>query len=222
MSLSLYDEKFSMEDFARAMAPAKATLNAFLRDNDNPFSECNQTKFSTSLKKLWCDDKGGPAKRYLREIIRLFIKAIEDEGFPMENDELMELVMMTSNAKISSFPDPNEHCYQSFCLGKNEILRIRVYVQHNDVALRLWEASAALSEYLMQYPEHVEGQSVIETGAGVGLAGLVVSRYCKSKTVLLTDYTTEALSNLRYNINLNKTWLTGGNMAESPVVTSVS
>jgi len=222
MSLHSFDDQFSFEDHARAMAPTKAALKAFFRHNVDSFSECNQTKFSATVKHLWNDEKGGPSKRYLKEILRLFIRAVEGEGLSVENDDLMELVMITSNTKISIVPDPAEHCYQSFYLRNNELLRIRVYLQHNDVALRLWEASAALCEYLLEYPKHVEGQCVLETGAGVGLTGLVVSRYCKSKQVLLTDYTAEALSNLRHNIALNQNWLTEGKMIDPPLVTSVS
>jgi predicted nicotinamide N-methyase len=87
------------------------------------------------------------------------------------------------------------------------------------VSLRLWEAGGVLAEYLLTHPHHVNGKVVLETGAGVGLTGLVAARYCGATGVLMTDYSVECLLNLAHNIAVNEKWL--AKLGHSPEVTQV-
>jgi Lysine methyltransferase len=208
--------EFNMDELARAMAPTDKVLDAFARE----VSQNNQHDFAIRIQDMWNDF--GPSKRYLRNLVRRFIRRIEAEGQAVEDEGLLILVLKCSQSS-DIFPDPSESGYQSFRIHGDEAdgepLRVRVYPQHNDIALRLWEAGGVLAEYLMQYPLHVSGKAVLDTGAGVGLTGLVVARYCGAAKVLMTDYTVESLLNVSHNIALNETWLRKGH--GSPEVTQV-
>ncbi|OQU90346.1 hypothetical protein SORBI_3002G393332 [Sorghum bicolor] len=48
-----------------------------------------------------------------------------------------------------------------------------------------------MNNYLSQHPEIVKGCSVIELGSGIGITGILCSRFCKE--VVLTDHNDEVL-----------------------------
>jgi predicted nicotinamide N-methyase len=96
-------------------------------------------------------------------------------------------------------------------------LLIRIFPYHNDVALRLWESGAVLGEFLLHNAaQYVQHRRIVELGAGVGLTGLLLLTMGQTPLaspigedllpahVTLTDFTSLALDNLRYNIELNK------------------
>jgi predicted nicotinamide N-methyase len=85
-------------------------------------------------------------------------------------------------------------------------LMVRIFPYHNDVALRIWEAGAALAEFLLQHPEWVTHRKVVELGAGVGLTSLVAAA-CQASHVYCTDFTGICLQNLQHNIERNVAWL---------------
>lgn len=57
-----------------------------------------------------------------------------------------------------------------------------------------------MNNYLSQHPEIVKGCSVIELGSGIGITGILCSRFCKE--VVLTDHNDEVLEIIRKNIEL--------------------
>jgi Lysine methyltransferase len=96
-------------------------------------------------------------------------------------------------------------------------LLIRIFPYHNDVALRLWESGAVLGEFLLHNAaQYIQHQRIVELGAGVGLTGLLlltmgqtplappIGEDLRPAHVTLTDFTSLALDNLRYNIHLNQ------------------
>jgi hypothetical protein len=200
---------------ANAMAPTHMVLDAFAEELSN-----NQHDFAIRILAMW--HECGPSKRYLRNLVRRYIKRIEAEGQAVEDDDLLILVLKCSQ-RSDALPDPTETGYQSFWFSDDTTdcapLRVRVFPQHNDVSLRLWEAGGVLAEYLLTHPHHVNGKVVLETGAGVGLTGLVAARYCGATRVLMTDYSVECLLNLAHNIAVNEKWL--AKLGHSPEVTQV-
>ncbi|XP_026427085.1 protein N-lysine methyltransferase METTL21A-like isoform X2 [Papaver somniferum] len=58
-----------------------------------------------------------------------------------------------------------------------------------------------LNNYLSQNPHVVQGCSVIELGSGVGVTGILCSRFCRE--VLLTDHNDEVVKIMKKNIELN-------------------
>lgn len=136
-----------------------------------------------------------------------------------------------------NLPNPLESCHVSFIIPNNSsgssdtmgstgnnvtdvyaksdngntnsnIVGIKVYPHHNDVGVqRVWEAGAALAEYLIENVHLVKDQHVCELGAGVGLTGLIIAGLCQTKSVHMTDYTNATLENLEYNCTINYDWI---------------
>lgn len=69
----------------------------------------------------------------------------------------------------------------------------------------LWPAAAAMGQYLVDNWDTLQSSSILELGAGVGLAGLVASKLKGTKRVVLTDYDHGSLQLLNDNKELNKT-----------------
>ncbi|KAL6657501.1 hypothetical protein ACP70R_005281 [Stipagrostis hirtigluma subsp. patula] len=55
----------------------------------------------------------------------------------------------------------------------------------------VWPGAVLMNNYLSEHPETVKGRSVIELGSGVGITGILCSRFCKE--VVLTDHNDEVL-----------------------------
>jgi predicted nicotinamide N-methyase len=63
---------------------------------------------------------------------------------------------------------------------------------------RLWPSGIALAQWLMAEPERVEGRSVLELGAGLGLPSLVAAPYAKH--LVISDHIPEALTWMDHNL----------------------
>jgi predicted nicotinamide N-methyase len=208
------------------MAPVDNVLATFQRevhkDMDGSDDECcpiaEQDRFAALVSDCWTDF--GPSSRYIKSLIRSYAATNERENITMGSNGLMDLVFRASTIK-EGVPRPEESCYLSFRLPPDDHnrpwLRIQIYPFHNDVALRLWEAGAALAEYFVENPDLLRGKNVIEIGAGVGLTGLTIAGCCGARKVHMTDYTDECRLNLSHNIAVNQGWLRGSE--GSPIVT---
>ncbi|KAJ0977980.1 hypothetical protein J5N97_013454 [Dioscorea zingiberensis] len=64
----------------------------------------------------------------------------------------------------------------------------------------VWPGAVLLNNYLSQNAEILEERSVIELGSGVGITGILCSRFCHK--VVLTDHNEEVLEILKKNIEL--------------------
>ena len=66
----------------------------------------------------------------------------------------------------------------------------------------LWNSAVILSRWLVTNEKVlIRNKSVLEIGAGLGLCGLVATRYAKAMT--LSDWTHELLNNLNVNVGMN-------------------
>ena len=69
-------------------------------------------------------------------------------------------------------------------------------IGHAQLGLTLWEAEICTLEWLEIHPEFVKGRSILELGAGVGLAGIAAVERLGAKAVTLTDSDDMVLENL--------------------------
>eukprot|EP00127_Corallochytrium_limacisporum_P003336 Clim_evm25s148 gene=Clim_evmTU25s148 len=66
----------------------------------------------------------------------------------------------------------------------------------------LWDGGVVLARWVHENLDTIfAGKSVIELGAGVGLAGIVAAE--KASRVILTDYLPTVVENLEYNVKIN-------------------
>ncbi|KAB1227510.1 Protein N-lysine methyltransferase METTL21A [Morella rubra] len=65
----------------------------------------------------------------------------------------------------------------------------------------VWPGAMLLNEYLSKNTEMLRGCSVIELGSGVGITGILCSRFCQN--VVLTDHNDEVIKILKKNIELH-------------------
>jgi hypothetical protein len=149
----------SVEDLLLAMAPLDVVFSAFVKEcRANNDSRNNDSDQANSLQGSWYSVEAqdqyaqllgsnwntmGPSERYLRKLVRYYVKRVEENGVHVESDDLLNVVLKAI-LKSNSLPNAEESCYLSFSVpdsDSNELLRIRVFPHHNDVALRFWEAS---------------------------------------------------------------------------------
>lgn len=66
----------------------------------------------------------------------------------------------------------------------------------------VWPGARLLNEYLSNNAEILQGCSAVELGSGVGITGILCSRFCRE--VVLTDHNDEVLKILKKNIELHE------------------
>lgn len=66
----------------------------------------------------------------------------------------------------------------------------------------VWPGARLLNEYLSNNAKLLQGFSVVELGSGVGVTGILCSRFCSG--VVLTDHNDEVLKILKKNIELHQ------------------
>lgn len=64
----------------------------------------------------------------------------------------------------------------------------------------VWPGAELLNDYLSKNADMLSGCSVIELGSGVGITGILCSRFCRK--VLMTDHNEKVLKILKKNIEL--------------------
>lgn len=69
------------------------------------------------------------------------------------------------------------------------------------VGCAAWDASVILGHWIRENPDVFYNRRVHELGAGVGLPGLMASRY--AKTSVISDYVPVLVKNLEYEIGQN-------------------
>ncbi|OIT34522.1 hypothetical protein A4A49_03810 [Nicotiana attenuata] len=66
----------------------------------------------------------------------------------------------------------------------------------------VWPGAELLNDYLTKNANMLQGCSVIELGSGVGITGVLCSRFCRE--VVMTDHNEEVLKILNKNIKLQE------------------
>lgn len=67
----------------------------------------------------------------------------------------------------------------------------------------LFQASLVLSEWCIQNSKNLSNKSIFELGAGAGLAGIVISKFCKLKSMWMSDCHELVINLLKENVSLN-------------------
>ena len=91
-----------------------------------------------------------------------------------------------------------------YCLIATDFLNYLLPLGHVQSGQYLWPAAAFTGQYLVDNWDTLKANTIVELGAGVGLAGLVASKLPGTEIVVLTDYDHGSLQLLNDNIELNK------------------
>lgn len=65
----------------------------------------------------------------------------------------------------------------------------------------VWDGGVILARWIFTHRGLLNGRRILELGSGCALPGIIAARY--ARYTLLTDYVSEVLENIRYNILLN-------------------
>ncbi|XP_078171172.1 putative methyltransferase family protein isoform X2 [Carex rostrata] len=90
-----------------------------------------------------------------------------------------------------------------FTFGSNslQLLCLRSASTDYDLTGQLvWPGAVLMNNYLSSHAQILSDRSVIELGSGVGITGMLCSRFCRE--VVLTDHNDEVLEIIRKNIDL--------------------
>ena len=257
---------FSTRALLSAMAPIGDVLSSLKNECEiqdrKKDTDTKETLISTSRPR-WTTAKGQeylaslldqineskfkPSIRYLRAFLQRYVSLLEQEGFILEDESLVCLLMrlqFQGKGDNRELPNPMEVCHVSFSIPTGiksnsstydeRQVGFQVYPHHNDVGVRkFWEAGAALTEFLMVQPYnlYLHNRRVLELGAGLGLTGLVLAGQCATKSMHLTDYTNATLENMTKNVQQNRDWLAiqgklnrlrwgNTNVSSNPVITT--
>ncbi|GKU93481.1 hypothetical protein SLEP1_g7073 [Rubroshorea leprosula] len=103
-----------------------------------------------------------------------------------------------------SFFINDDYQLTTFTFGSHELQLFCLQSASTDFDLTgqlVWPGAMLLNNYLSQNAEMLQGCSVIELGSGVGITGILCSRFCHE--VVLTDHNDEVLKILKRNIELH-------------------
>ncbi|XP_027343518.1 protein N-lysine methyltransferase METTL21A isoform X2 [Abrus precatorius] len=80
-------------------------------------------------------------------------------------------------------------------------LDIQLFCLHSASRQLVWPGAMLMNDYLSKNIEMLQGCTVIELGSGVGVTGILCSRFCNK--VVMTDHNEEVLKILKKNIELH-------------------
>ncbi|KAG7347593.1 type 12 methyltransferase [Nitzschia inconspicua] len=115
-----------------------------------------------------------------------------------------------SNSIINPKVDADDNQLSKKSSGDAIELKIQGYKTHSDqvwqsTGLTLWKASKYLCDYMVKQSQFLQHKRILELGAGLGLNGILAHRIAPHcSTVLVTDGDTDALVQLRKNIQTNR------------------
>nr|XP_043637848.1 protein N-lysine methyltransferase METTL21A [Erigeron canadensis] len=106
---------------------------------------------------------------------------------------------------LGDFFIDNNYELTTFTFGSNVLQLLCLQSASTDFDLTgqlVWPGARLLNEYLSNNAELLQGCSAVELGSGVGITGILCSRFCRE--VVLTDHNDEVLKILKKNIELNE------------------
>lgn len=115
----------------------------------------------------------------------------------MEDEE--EIVCLDA-----SFFMNDDYQLTTFTFGSHELQLFCLQSASTDFDLTgqlVWPGARLMNDYLSKNGELLQGRSVIELGSGVGITGILCSRFCQE--VVFTDHNDEVLKILKKNIDLH-------------------
>jgi len=122
-------------------------------------------------------------------------EAFEDNISTMSQPHTALAVVLYDESKLM----PHEKPSRTFQIGTEEFVIPQDWTGQG-VAGVVWDSAVVLAEYITKHPEIVKGKSVLELGAGTGLAGLAAASLGSKVTVTERE---EAMDHLISTVERN-------------------
>ncbi|XP_068499008.1 uncharacterized protein [Phaseolus vulgaris] len=119
---------------------------------------------------------------------------MEERGNQRKHEEEEEEIVCLD---ASFFVDDN-YKLTNFTFGSQDI---ELFCLHSASRQLVWPGAMLLNDYLSKNVKMLQDCTVIELGSGVGITGILCSRFCHK--VVMTDHNEEVLKILKKNIELH-------------------
>lgn len=133
---------------------------------------------------------------YQRLFLKTVIKALENQNIEI-CDKIYENIPF----------NPSETTYKHYIHIDRAITlkESKSFVSEGTTGLCTWQASIALTNWFLQPNNRkiVDKKTILELGAGTGLCGLSLVKFCNPNKVILTDGSLPVVDNLKLNIGTN-------------------
>lgn len=144
-------------------------------------------------------------KTFLKHILSELESRIQN-GTTLEEPVIHD-DMYSAYGRLVATQDTLRENYKHYSLCKeNKVITLKEsnsLISDGTTGLRTWQASLALSEWIIQNKNVFDNKNILELGSGVGLTGLVLKKVCSVNNIYLTDCHESVLNTLVENIKLN-------------------
>lgn len=148
------------------------------------------------------------SRAYRQRVLKPLLAELQQDRSVELSERLIDAYMecLNGGGEISASQAPG-WSHLTFFLREGTALKLRtreVVGGGAETGCVLWDASKALSAWLLRQPSEVlalDGLHVLELGAGPGLVGLCIAMLTQAR-VSLTDIVPQTLENLSHNVSL--------------------
>lgn len=140
---------------------------------------------------------------YQIAFIKHIIQSLEREGC----EEIHDLIYEQLAVKLKE--EKPDFSYKNFLLHEDDCNAMTIresnsFIRDGTTGLKLWPASMALAEFIVQNESLFHGKSILELGSGAtGFVGMVLIKTCRPKKVYLSDCHESVIETLIENVSLN-------------------
>ncbi|KAM7185225.1 putative methyltransferase domain containing protein [Naviculisporaceae sp. PSN 640] len=182
----------------------------------------DETTQNALYSKLFSGDQPTPPRyqlKVLKELVARIESSITDWDEHGISDSLMDTLSVLLStplpAEISAAQQKSRVTYHLSLLDSDNtnqeqkentitLLESRNLISASGTTgLRTWEAALHLGQYLCAYPSIIQGQRILELGAGTGYLGILCAKYLGAEHVLVSDGSDDVINNLPDSLFLN-------------------
>lgn len=155
---------------------------------------------------------------YQIAFIKYIIQSLEREGCEEVHDCVYEQLAVKLKEEKSDFS------YKNFLLQEDDSYALTIkesnsFIRDGTTGLKLWPASMALAEFILQNESLFNGKSILELGSGAtGFVGMVLVKSCRPERVFLSDCHDSVIETLIENVSLNLVKLNAKPLGKSLLV----
>ncbi|XP_059057127.1 protein-lysine N-methyltransferase EEF2KMT [Achroia grisella] len=142
------------------------------------------------------------------EFSRLYLKRLISQLEKANHEVHDELYVELCNVMNNNTLDNNIFRYRHYIIGNDlsnviTIKETKNMVVNGTTGMRTWEAAFMLVDWALCNQELFHNKTVLELGSGVGFTGIVISKFCRPREMILSDCHDDVLKTISDNIEIN-------------------